>query len=57
MMRRSRVASGSDRIGFPGPASLKDVHDGTYTVLDWFAEELEHDSITQAESDDGEGHR
>lgn len=57
MMRRSRVASGSDRIGFPGPASLKDVHDGSYTVLDWFAEELEHDSITQAESDDGEGHR
>lgn len=25
-------------IGFPGPASLKDVHEGRYTTLQWFAE-------------------
>ena len=25
-------------IGFPGPASLAEVHDGTYSTLAWFAE-------------------
>jgi gluconate 2-dehydrogenase gamma chain len=25
-------------IGFPGPASLAEVHSGRYSVLDWFAE-------------------
>ncbi|MBB3937981.1 gluconate 2-dehydrogenase subunit 3 family protein [Aureimonas phyllosphaerae] len=25
-------------IGFPGPASLKEVHEGRYTTLQWFAE-------------------
>jgi gluconate 2-dehydrogenase gamma chain len=40
---RDRV--GWDVIGFPGPASLRDVHDGTYTVLEWFADDLEHESL------------
>ena len=33
---RGRV--GWDTIGFPGPASLKDVHEGRYTTLRYFAE-------------------
>ena len=33
---RGRV--GWDVIGFPGPASMKEVHDGTYTTLRYFAE-------------------
>ena len=33
---RSRVGWGV--IGFPGPASMKEVHDGTYTTLRYFAE-------------------
>ncbi len=33
---RGRV--GWDVIGFPGPASMKEVHDGTYTTLHYFAE-------------------
>jgi gluconate 2-dehydrogenase gamma chain len=33
---RNRV--GWDVIGFPGPASLKDVHTGRYTTLQYFAE-------------------
>ena len=33
---RGRI--GWDVIGFPGPASLKEVHDGTYTTLQYFAE-------------------
>jgi gluconate 2-dehydrogenase gamma chain len=35
---------GWDTIGFPGPASLADVHSGRYSTLAWFAE-------TQPESD------
>jgi gluconate 2-dehydrogenase gamma chain len=37
---RDRV--GWDFIGFPGPASLADVHEGRYTTIDWFAENLDH---------------
>lgn len=37
---RNRV--GWDVIGFPGPASLAEVHTGTYSTLDYFAEEREH---------------
>lgn len=33
---RGRV--GWDVIGFPGPASMKEVHEGTYTTLRYFAE-------------------
>ena len=33
---RGRV--GWDVIGFPGPASMREVHDGTYTTLRYFAE-------------------
>ena len=33
---RGRI--GWDVIGFPGPASMKEVHDGTYTTLQYFAE-------------------
>ena len=33
---RGRV--GWDVIGFPGPGSMKEVHDGTYTTLQYFAE-------------------
>jgi gluconate 2-dehydrogenase gamma chain len=29
-------------IGFPGPASLAEVHDGSYSTLDWFADNREH---------------
>lgn len=37
---RNRV--GWDFIGFPGPESLADVHEGRYTTIDWFAENLDH---------------
>jgi len=37
---RGRV--GWDVIGFPGPASLAEVHTGQYSTLDYFAEEREH---------------
>ncbi|MBH0619336.1 gluconate 2-dehydrogenase subunit 3 family protein, partial [Salmonella enterica] len=33
---RGRI--GWDVIGFPGPASMKEVHEGTYTTLQYFAE-------------------
>lgn len=33
---RGRV--GWDVIGFPGPASLEEVHSGRYSTLEWFAE-------------------
>lgn len=29
-------------IGFPGPASLAEVHQGRYTTIDYFAEDLTH---------------
>lgn len=29
-------------IGFPGPASLAEVHSARYSTLDWFAENREH---------------
>jgi len=29
-------------IGFPGPASLAEVHEGRYTSLPWFAERRDH---------------
>lgn len=37
---RNRV--GWDVIGFPGPASLAEVHTGTYSTLDYFADNREH---------------
>ena len=37
---RNRV--GWDVIGFPGPASLAEVHSGRYTTLDYFADDREH---------------
>lgn len=37
---RDRV--GWDVIGFPGPASLADVHNGSYSTLDYFADDREH---------------
>ena len=37
---RGRV--GWDVIGFPGPASLADVHTGRYSVLDYFADDRRH---------------
>jgi gluconate 2-dehydrogenase gamma chain len=33
---------GWDVIGFPGPASLAEVHTGTYSTLDYFADDREH---------------
>ena len=35
---RDRV--GWDLIGFPGPASLADVHSGRYSVVEYFADPL-----------------
>lgn len=29
-------------IGFPGPGSLAEVHDGRYSTIDWFAENRTH---------------
>lgn len=37
---RNRV--GWDVIGFPGPASLAEVYTGTYSTLDYFADDREH---------------
>lgn len=37
---RDRV--GWEVIGFPGPASLAEVHEGRYTTIDYFAEERVH---------------
>ncbi len=37
---RDRV--GWDVIGFPGPASLAEVHTGRYSTLDWFADDRIH---------------
>ena len=37
---RNRV--GWDVIGFPGPASLAEVHNGSYSTLDYFADDREH---------------
>ena len=37
---RNRV--GWDVIGFPGPASLAEVHSGRYSTLDYFADDREH---------------
>ena len=37
---RNRV--GWDVIGFPGPASLAEVHTGRYSTLDYFADDREH---------------
>jgi gluconate 2-dehydrogenase gamma chain len=37
---RNRV--GWDVIGFPGPASLAEVHSGAYSTLDYFADDREH---------------
>ena len=42
---RDRVGWGV--IGFPGPASLAEVHSGTYSTLAWFAEQQpDHDKGT-----------
>ena len=42
---RDRVGWGV--IGFPGPASLAEVHSGTYSTLAWFAEQQpDHDEGT-----------
>ena len=38
-------------IGFPGPASMAEVHDGTYSTLAWFAEG--HQSEAREENDRG----
>jgi gluconate 2-dehydrogenase gamma chain len=46
---RDRV--GWDWIGFPGPTSMADVHDGTYDTLPWFADDLAHPE----EEGDGKG--
>jgi gluconate 2-dehydrogenase gamma chain len=37
---RDRV--GWNVIGFPGPTSLADVHNGSYSTLDYFADDREH---------------
>lgn len=37
---RGRI--GWEVIGFPGPASLAEVHAGRYSTLDWFAEDRVH---------------
>lgn len=37
---RNRI--GWDVIGFPGPASLAEVFNGTYSTLEYFAEDREH---------------
>ena len=34
----NRDRAGWEFIGFPGPASLKEVHEGRYTTLQYFAE-------------------
>lgn len=42
---RGRV--GWDLIGFPGPASLAEVHTGRYSTLAWFAERQPDDGETE----------
>ena len=48
---RDRV--GWEVIGFPGPASLAEVHEGRYSTLDYFAENRVHPDNTQRENNDG----
>jgi gluconate 2-dehydrogenase gamma chain len=43
---RNRV--GWDVIGFPGPASLAEVHTGHYSTLDYFADDREHPRAKEA---------
>ena len=43
---RNRV--GWDLIGFPGPASLAEVHTGAYSTLDYFADDREHRRAKEA---------
>jgi gluconate 2-dehydrogenase gamma chain len=43
---RNRV--GWDVIGFPGPASLAEVHTGAYSTLDYFADDREHPGAKEA---------
>ena len=43
---RNRV--GWDVIGFPGPASLAEVHTGAYSTLDYFADDREHPTAKEA---------
>jgi gluconate 2-dehydrogenase gamma chain len=43
---RNRV--GWDLIGFPGPASLAEVHTGAYSTLDYFADDREHPRAKEA---------
>ncbi len=38
----NRGQVGWEVIGFPGPASLAEVHAGRYSTLDWFAEDRVH---------------
>lgn len=38
----NRDRMGWEVIGFPGPASLAEVHTGRYSTLDWFAEDRVH---------------
>lgn len=45
---RDRI--GWEVIGFPGPASLAEVHTGRYSTLDWFAEDRVHPN-TEASHD------
>lgn len=46
----NRDRMGWDVIGFPGPASLAEVHTGRYSTLDWFAEDRVHPN-TEAGND------
>jgi gluconate 2-dehydrogenase gamma chain len=48
---RDRV--GWEVIGFPGPTSLAEVHQGRYSTLDYFAEDRVHPENSQKETDDG----
>ena len=48
-LNRGRV--GWDTIGFPGPASLAEVHTGRYSTLAWFADQQpEHDPETDRDA-------
>ena len=44
---RNRV--GWDLIGFPGPASLAEPHQGRFCTLPWFAEDRAHPSVSTSE--------
>lgn len=46
----NRARVGWDTIGFPGPASLQEVHAGRYSTLQWFAE---HQPDAERIPDDG----